>query len=120
MADSNEPLANLIFLKEFSKGNIEIIDKYIDIFIRNTPLLLATLQKQIKQKDFPSVEITAHSLKAQFNFVGFTDGESCARKIKVMAQERKDSSEILTVFNSLNDLCETLYQELQLGNNLNK
>ena len=116
MSGNSEPLANLIFLKTFSKGNKETEQKYIAIFLRNTPDLMITLENQIKQKDLPAVEITAHSLKAQFNFIGFTVGENCARKIRVLAQERRDEGQMMRVLSSLQELCETLYIELEANN----
>lgn len=113
MSSQTEPLANLVFLKTFSKGNKETEQKYIAIFLRNTPDLMEVLEKQIKQKDLPAVEITAHSLKAQFNFIGFTEGESCTRRIRAMAQERKNQDEIQHAINLLRDLCDVVYVELK-------
>lgn len=117
MSVNNKPLANLNFLQNFSKGNPQTIYKYIDIFLRNTPDLMVELKKQIAEKDYPSIEITAHSLKAQFNFIGFTEGENHARNIRNMAKERKDVLTLLIHFRLLEDLSQILYEELNTVKN---
>ncbi|MEO8086633.1 MAG: hypothetical protein ABI763_07430 [Bacteroidota bacterium] len=112
MDTKDEPCADLIFLKKFSKGKKEIVVKYISIFLRTVPPLLQKLQDQIDKKEWQLATFSSHALKTQFNFIGFNSGEVFAQNIQHRLEDKSDLNELTVLLLSLKILCEKLYLEL--------
>ena len=114
MNENEAPKADLVFLKKFSKGDNSIVIKYLIIFLRSNPLLIDSLEKEIKQKDWTSVENTAHSLKTQFNFIGFHFGEKIARQIRNNIEQEKNLDDLPGYIVQLNRICVALKNQLEM------
>ena len=110
---SSQKKADLIFLRNFSKGDNNIVRKYITIFLRSNKSLIANMTKEIKLLNWPEIENSAHSLKTQFNFIGCNEGEELSRKIKFVSENGKDQTEVQKIFKKIQILTETLYSELE-------
>jgi HPt (histidine-containing phosphotransfer) domain-containing protein len=112
MSLNKEPLADFVFLKKFSKGDTKTIEKYLLIFLRTNPKLVIQLDHQIKLKDWSQVENSAHSLKTQFDFIGFEKGITIARQIRNCIEQKENLDDLSNLLLQLNELCSELYIQI--------
>ena len=80
-------LLNFSFLNSIAKGNNNILLKYIQIFLDDTPPQVASLEKAFTEKNWQDIESIAHSLKSQLNFVGASTVSTLAAEVKEAAEE---------------------------------
>lgn len=101
------------FLISFAGNNKEKQKKYIQIFLDNSPKLLAQLQSGLEQKDYELIKIAAHSLKTQLNYMGVKEELSHVFELEQMASHPHKHSEISELIFNLNKVCEKAFAELQ-------
>jgi HPt (histidine-containing phosphotransfer) domain-containing protein len=63
-------MTDLSFLKEFTKGDINKMVRYITMYLQYAPEILDKMKGDIIRKDWKSLAINAHSLKPQAEFMG--------------------------------------------------
>ncbi len=111
---SAETITNLRFLMSFAGDNVEKQKKYVGIFLVNAPKLLAQLQTGIRNKDFESIKIAAHSLKTQLNYMGVQEELSHVFELEQMASHAHKHAEIEMLISNLTQVCEKAFGELSV------
>ena len=61
---------NLNYLKELTKDNAEMISEMLHVYLEETPKLLTTIREGVQKRDWPAVQMAAHSLIPSFYTVG--------------------------------------------------
>ncbi len=115
-AETLAPLPNIVtdmqFLKQFTGGNTEKINKYIGMFLDNAPRLLKQIDVAFEQKDFTQVKIAAHSLKPQLSYMGVKEEISHVFLIEQTASEAGHSDRLPPLIKNLNRVCLQAFKEL--------
>jgi HPt (histidine-containing phosphotransfer) domain-containing protein len=65
-------MVDLSFLKEFTKGNITKMKRYISLYLKMAPESFERMQENIENKSWQELAINAHSFKPQAEYMGIT------------------------------------------------
>lgn len=85
---------SLKYLREHAEGDIDFLKEMIQIFLVESPLLIADLNKSIQSKDFQKIKISSHSLKGIFLTLGIKKAGKLIREIEILADQNEDLSSI--------------------------
>ena len=111
--DTKTTYLNLDFLKSFTNGKKDKEVKYLNLFLDNAPKLLNQIEEAVKQVDYESLTIAAHSLKSQLNYVGVKEEQSHIYKIEKMAREKNEIAQISKEIELLKKVCLQLFEEVK-------
>lgn len=100
------------FLISFAGNNIEKQKKYISLFLDNAPKLVTQLEMGIKQKDYNSVRLAAHSLKTQLNYMGVKEEYSHVYELEQLASFPARHADMESLIVKLKVVCEKAFAEL--------
>jgi signal transduction histidine kinase/CheY-like chemotaxis protein/HPt (histidine-containing phosphotransfer) domain-containing protein len=96
--------SDLKFLDGITKGDLTKQKKYIEIFLRNAPQLLADAKHSLSINDRERLRVQVHSLKSQLSYMGVKEDAS-----NVQAFEKECADETVAL-----EKLEKRYQKLQL------
>lgn len=108
-----DKVTNMDFLKQFTGGNSDKISKYKGMFMENAPRLLHNIDEGLKNKDFPSIKIAAHSLKPQLGYMGVKEEVSNIFLIEQTAGEQAHFERLPELVAQLHKVCEKAFEELR-------
>ncbi len=101
------------FLENFQYFDNEVVLEIINIFIDEYPERMATLRKNIDEKDFDQLKFNAHSLKGVVaNFVA-PDVQELARKLEMKGFD-KDMKDVEMLYNELKQKAGWVVEELEV------
>ncbi len=107
---------SLKVVEQLTKGNKELKNKMINIFISKYNEDIAELKKQIKKANWERVYIISHGLKPSFNYMKVGKAEDYLLDILDSSKNRKNTSEIEGKLNLLEEeltpIINTLTQEI--------
>jgi HPt (histidine-containing phosphotransfer) domain-containing protein len=63
-------MADLSFLKAFTKGDPKKMQRYIKLYLQVAPDTFAKMQQSVRDQDWEQLRIYAHSLKPQVEYMG--------------------------------------------------
>jgi signal transduction histidine kinase/CheY-like chemotaxis protein/HPt (histidine-containing phosphotransfer) domain-containing protein len=109
-----EKVTDMHFLKQFTTGNSEKMNKYINMFLENGPRLLKNIEQGVENNDFASVKIAAHSLKPQLSYMGVKEEVSRIFIIEQAAGESGHFNRIPEMVANLKRVCEKAFEELRV------
>jgi signal transduction histidine kinase/CheY-like chemotaxis protein/HPt (histidine-containing phosphotransfer) domain-containing protein len=107
-----ETVIDMQFLKQFTGGNQEKMNKYIGMFLENAPRLLQQVDASLERKDYASLKIAAHSLKPQLSYMGIKEEISHIFLIEQTASEAGHSERLRPLIANLNRVLEKAFHEL--------
>lgn len=106
-------VTDLGFLKSFSGGSPAKMDKYIQMFLTNTPRLLGEIRQGLSDKKLDAVKIAAHSLKPQLSYMGVKEEVSNILLIEQIAGGAGSLETLVPLFENLERVCEAAFGELK-------
>jgi hypothetical protein len=109
---TNNNSADLLMLKGFARGNKEVIIKLIHVFLRNTPDMMAELEKNILDQDREHMRLMVHKLISQFIFMNFDAGEQILLKLKAGYESTESKDDLISHLNDLHLECNAFYETL--------
>lgn len=80
-------LIDLSFLETFTKGDKTKIKRYIEMYLKNTPLVVEELFSDLQKKDYESLRLKAHSIKPQAQYMGISRLKECLLQIESSIKE---------------------------------
>ncbi len=101
------------FLKQFTGGNPEKMQKYINMFLENATKLLASMDQALAAKDYGAIKIAAHSLKPQLSYMGVKEEVSHIFMIEQSAGQSAHYDSLKEEIISLNRVCNKAFEELK-------
>lgn len=107
-----ERVTDMQFLKQFTAGNPEKMQKYKGMFMENGPRLLNSIDEGIKNKDYSTVKIAAHSLKPQLSYMGVKEDISNIFLIEQTAGEQAHYERLPELVAHLHRVCKQAFKEL--------
>jgi hypothetical protein len=106
-------VTDMAFLKQFTSGNVEKMNKYINMFLENAPRLLANIEDSLKVKDYSSLKIAAHSLKPQLSYMGVKEDVSHIFLLEQTAGESAHYERLPELVPPLKRVCDKAFEELR-------
>ena len=85
----------------------------IEMFINNSPAMITALRKNVEQKDFPQLDINAHTLKSNCKTFGSVEATRLALKLELMGKDKSDE-DMAGVLLQLEQEIDQLIIELKL------
>ncbi len=104
---------NLTFLKSFTAGNSEKMNKYINMFLQHAPNLVKAMDEHLSKEDWPALKSSAHSLKPQISYMGIKPAEDLIKSIESNAGEKTNLESIPSQINTLKQILDKAYPELK-------
>jgi CheY-like chemotaxis protein len=101
------------FLKQFTGGNPEKMQKYITMFLENAGKLLASMDQALEAKDYQAIKIAAHSLKPQLSYMGVKEEISHIFLIEQAAGQSAHFDSLAERIITLNRVCKKAFEELK-------
>jgi signal transduction histidine kinase/CheY-like chemotaxis protein/HPt (histidine-containing phosphotransfer) domain-containing protein len=106
-------VTDMAFLKQFTGGKPDKMNKYIGMFLDNAPKLLATIKNSLEQKDYPQVKVAAHSLKPQLSYMGVKEDVSHIFMMEQTAGESAHHDRLPQLLENLEMVCDKAFEELK-------
>lgn len=108
-----EKVTDMQFLRQFTGGNMEKMNKYVGMFLENGPRLLTNIEQSLQTKDLPAIKIAAHSMKPQLSYMGVKEDISHIFLIEQTAGEAGHYDRLPELVNNLKRVCEKAFEELR-------
>lgn len=108
-----DKVTDMNFLKQFTAGNKEKMNKYIGMFLENAPKLLASIDDGLKAKDFTAIKVAAHSMKPQLSYMGVKEEISHIFLLEQTASEAAHVDHLLPLITELKRVCDKAFEELR-------
>ncbi len=107
-------VTDLSFMRQFTGGNMEKIQKYVGVFLDNTPKQLAKLEEGTVSGDHYAIKQAAHSLKPQLTYMGVNENISRIAYIESCADAKADMQELVKLITNLKAICNRAFEELRI------
>jgi CheY-like chemotaxis protein len=108
-----DKVTDMQFLRQFTGGNADKMNKYIGMFLENGPRLLRNVEQALETKDYASLKISAHSLKPQLSYMGVKEDVSHIFLIEQTAGESAHFERLPELVTNLKRICEKAFEELK-------
>jgi len=86
--DKNRPMFDMDHAREITDGDMEFLKELIEIFKTDCPEKLAEISMAIKEKNFNTLDETAHSLKGSSGNMGLTHVYELSYKLEKMGKSK--------------------------------
>jgi len=108
----SEKITNLTYLSEFCEQDKTRMKKYIDIYLRVTPVNLTKINEALGKEEYLYLSQTVHAMKPHLNFMGMKPTRAVAEKIELYASELSNIEELPGLISKLQYDCEKSLGEL--------
>lgn len=110
--ETNNKHIDLSYLKELSNGSKEFIAEMITVFIEQTPIEIANLEKHLEAKDWKALRGTAHKMKPSFSFMGIKELESVVKTLEDYSANETNLDLIPGLVEKIKTVCTDAIDEL--------
>ena len=112
---------DLAYLNKRTKSNPELMMKMIQLYLDQTPVLIAKMTDSLHTKDWVSLSAAAHKMIPSFAIVGIQkDFEIMAAKIQEFAKNEKNTRELTELVSRVENACNQACKELIIEYNILK
>ena len=101
------------FLKQFTGGKPDKMQKYVNMFLENAPKLMASIDQGMEKGDYQAIKIAAHSLKPQLSYMGVKEEVSHIFMIEQAAGSPAHQEKLPEQVRLLHKVCEKAFEELK-------
>ncbi len=108
-----EHVTDRSFLRQFTGGKADKMDKYIGMFLENAPRLLRQIDDALAAGDLHALRIAAHSLKPQLTYMGVKEEHSQIFLIEQTAGEAGHAGRLPALIGNLHRICAKAFEELR-------
>lgn len=106
-------VTDMTFLRGFTGGKEDKVQKYVGMFLENGPRLLRQIEEALVAKDLASLKIAAHSLKPQLSYMGVKEEVSHVFLTEQTAGEEGHIEKLDALVRNLHRVCEKAFSELR-------
>lgn len=100
-------------IKAFIGDNEMVIDKMIDIFLENSPIMLSKIMEGLETKDYDQVSFQAHKLKSSIDNFSIHQLTDEIRLIEKYAKEKSSLEDLPGLVNKLKIVLEAVMKEIK-------
>ncbi|MCW3082789.1 MAG: response regulator [Bacteroidetes bacterium] len=105
---------DLSYMKEFSEGKLSFIKEMLEIFLEQTPIDLAAIEKGLKENSYSQIRAIAHSLQTSLSFVGFPAAlTDSLKEVELLAAEEQQFNLIRKKLEVIVEGCFKAQEELK-------
>lgn len=105
---------NLNYLNVRTKSNRILMMEMISLYLEQTPPLINTMKQSLFDKDWKSLQATAHKMIPSFSIMGISaDYENMAIKIQEYASTQQQADDITEMVIKLEEICMQACNELE-------
>jgi len=106
-------ITDLTYLKEASADNKIFLREMIEIFLKQTPGLIAGLRKASIEKDWAEFRKIIHKLKPSITMMGIHELEADIIKIDNAVKKGIEIEQLPGLLQKFDDVCNRSYEELR-------
>lgn len=112
--DSVIHITNLHYLNELFHANPEMIDRMIQLFVKQNPLEIQKLEQAVYLQDTEAIQAIAHKIKSNIHFVGLDliVGDQLS-KLENLEESKLIPPQIEKIFAEIREACFKAIQELE-------
>ena len=103
---------NLDFLHDFAKGDLEKIKKYISMYLKTAPQIIAQLQELLDIDDLDTLKRSAHSVKSQAKYMGANELSDIMQKIELKSTTSANHDLLQGLISQANNINEIVNDSL--------
>jgi CheY-like chemotaxis protein len=112
---------NLDYLQQRTKSNPNLVMEMISIYLEQTPPLIKTMKKSLREKDWNSLYSAVHKMIPSFSIMGISvDYENMAKKVQEFARSQQHTDGISELVSKIETVCSQACEELVMEYNLIK
>ena len=105
---------DLDYLTQRTKSDIKLMKEIIAIYLEQTPILINTMSQSLKDKDWNSLQASAHKLIPSFAIMGINKHfENIAREIQEKARTQTHTDTLPDLVLQIERICAQACQELE-------
>ena len=105
---------DLKYLNERTKSNPAVIKQMIELYLEQTPPLVASLKQSYEEKNWHKLHATVHKMIPSFSIVGINKNyEVMAKRIMDLARAQEHADDMPGMIAQLSDICSNACTELQ-------
>ncbi|HCQ30416.1 MAG TPA: hypothetical protein DIU39_09030 [Flavobacteriales bacterium] len=108
-----EKLFDLTLLEQTAMGNQEFMQKMIQMFVDQTPVLLTEMQTCIANNDWAQLGAKAHKLKPSIDLMGIAQLKQEIRDIEQFAKNNENLEILPSKVNHLTEILNQTLAQLQ-------
>jgi PAS domain S-box-containing protein len=106
---------NLDSLAKRTKSNPDLMMQMITLYLEQTPDLIDTMKKSMKEKDWVLLHASVHKMIPSFSIMGINaDFEEMAKKVQAYAGMQEQTEKIPALVLKLETICNQACRELQI------
>ncbi|MBS1764781.1 MAG: Hpt domain-containing protein [Bacteroidetes bacterium] len=83
-------IVNLDFITGFSKGNMERVRKYVQMFLEASAEGMPAIEQSFAAQDWKRLKTAAHTLKSISGYMGMTDTQNLLKQMEENAAMEQD------------------------------
>ncbi len=105
---------DLDYLNRRTKSNPALMIEMISLYLDQTPTLVTTMKRSLKEKDWKSLYSAVHKLIPSFSIMGISPNfENMAKKVQEYASTQQQTDGILDLVLQLEIVCNQACEELK-------
>jgi CheY-like chemotaxis protein len=105
---------DLHYLSHRTKSDPKLMMEMISLYLEQTPPLISTMKKGLKEKDWNSLKVAAHKIIPSFSIMGISsDFENMAKKIQESTDTQRETDGMPELVSNLENICNQACEELQ-------
>jgi PAS domain S-box-containing protein len=110
-----EKCIDLDYLIQRTKSNPELMLEMISVYLEQTPPLIITMKKSLRDKDWHSLYSAVHKMIPSFAIMGISaDFENMARKVQEYANNQQHTDGIPNMVLQIENICNQACRELEV------
>lgn len=106
-------LYNLSFLEDISKGNRQILQQMILVFVEQAPAAVSQLKTAYNNHNFSEMYSIAHRIKPDIDNLNIVSLKDDIRKIEMFAEQKQNGAALKTLIVHLDDTISQVVRELK-------
>jgi PAS domain S-box-containing protein len=110
---ANDKLYNLSSLYDLSSGDMDFMDKMLNVFVEQTAVILEKVALKIANNDFKEVSQLIHEIKPSIEIFGISSTIEDVKSLEKMARETQDKRQISSLFESINRTLQEVVVQIQ-------
>lgn len=109
-----EHCTDLNYLMKITKSNVNVMTEIINVYLQQTPILVASMKESLINKDWTTLNGAVHSIIPSFAVVGLNPNfEKMARKIYNYSHIEGNEEVLSELIINLEKVCDQAYIELE-------
>ena len=104
---------DLTFLRDMAEGSEDFIKEMIEEFIKQTPIIIDDMNKYLMDKNWDSLNETAHKLKPGIDFMGIHSIKEVIINLEKNAAKQTNLQNLPSLMAKITDICTKAIEDLK-------